>query len=217
VRRRELRLTAWGAVHRELGIGAGPEAYLVVRENANPGWVATLDGRPLRAARVDGWQQAWVLPASGPGTVTLDFRPDRPYRAGLLLGALAVLLLVLAAVLPPRRPAAVTAAVRAGTGGAWRAGLLVLLVGLLGGLPALAAAGGFLLLHRFWGNAAPAAILAAGTVATGIAVAGRLAGHGQAWALGGPVQAATLLAIAALVGAVLRPPPDRYGARLFLD
>jgi arabinofuranan 3-O-arabinosyltransferase len=218
VRQRELQVLGWSAVRRQVRVGAGPESYLVIRENANPGWVATLDGRPLRATRVDGWQQAWILPAGGQGTVTVVFEPDGPYRAGLLVGALAALLLVLAAALPPRRRRQVPTA--RGDAAAWSAGLLIVLVGLLGGLLPLAALAVFVALRRLWWGVLPSAVLAAATVATVIAVAGRLLGHGQGWALGGPAQAATLLAIAALVASALRPPPERPeppGPRLFLD
>lgn len=70
---------------------------LVVHENANPGWRATLDGRPLPSIRVDGWQQAWLVPAVG-GEVDLLFSPGRTYRVGLVLGLLILLGLALVAI-----------------------------------------------------------------------------------------------------------------------
>jgi arabinofuranan 3-O-arabinosyltransferase len=219
VRHREVEVRRWGSVRREMRVGAGPQAYLVIPENANAGWVATLDGTPLQATRVDGWQQAWILPAGGPGTVTVMFGPDRLYRLGLLTGALAALLLILAAAVPPHiRPERPIAPGERGNPGAWwLAGVMVLLVGLLGGVLPLLALTGFVLLRRLWWGVLPVSVLAALSVATGVAVAGRLLGHGQAWALGAPAQAATLVAIVAVVASGIRPPPaQQRGSRLFL-
>ena len=67
---------------------------LRVAENSNPGWRATLDGRPLETMALDGWQQGYRVPAGDGGRVVLDFTPDRPYRAGLWIGAALALLLV---------------------------------------------------------------------------------------------------------------------------
>ena len=47
---------------RSVQVGAGAAAYLAVAQNYNAGWKATLDGRSLRPARLDGWEQAWVAP-----------------------------------------------------------------------------------------------------------------------------------------------------------
>jgi arabinofuranan 3-O-arabinosyltransferase len=76
---------------------------LVVNENANRGWRATLAGRTLTSTTVDGWQQGYVLPAGAPGTVRLDFTPDTPVRWGMGLGGLLALALVALALLPERR------------------------------------------------------------------------------------------------------------------
>ena len=82
-------------------------AVVVVPQNANPGWAAaTADGTALTPVRIDGWQQGgccqpgrrpWSRPSSG---------PDRWYRVGLLVGALALLGLVGWSVPgpPPHRP-----------------------------------------------------------------------------------------------------------------
>jgi arabinofuranan 3-O-arabinosyltransferase len=78
-------------------------ALLVVHENANAGWRATLSGHSLRAVVVDGWQQAFVVPAGAAARVSLTYAPDRTYRLGLLMGLLAALLLVGLALLPARR------------------------------------------------------------------------------------------------------------------
>ncbi|HET6531894.1 MAG TPA: alpha-(1-_3)-arabinofuranosyltransferase, partial [Actinoplanes sp.] len=87
VRHRAVRVERWDATERRVAVGAGPAALLVVPENRNAGWTATLDGADLRAVRVDGWQQAFVVPAGTGGEVTLRFTPDRPYRTGLAAGA----------------------------------------------------------------------------------------------------------------------------------
>jgi arabinofuranan 3-O-arabinosyltransferase len=75
---------AWGSARRVLRVAAGPAAYLVVNENYNAGWRAvTATGRVLRPVRLDGWKQAWLLPAGTSGTVTLTYRPDIVYRAAI--------------------------------------------------------------------------------------------------------------------------------------
>ena len=58
---------------------AAAPSYLVVNENFNVGWQAVIDGRQLRAVRLDGWKQAWLLPAGTHGVVTLTYGPDRLY------------------------------------------------------------------------------------------------------------------------------------------
>lgn len=90
----------WDAEHRVVRVGAGGETYLVVHENANSGWRATLDGRQLATARLDGWQQAWVVPSGAGGEVRLDFLPGRTFHLALLLGAMLVMVLLALAVLP---------------------------------------------------------------------------------------------------------------------
>ncbi|GAB2447350.1 alpha-(1-_3)-arabinofuranosyltransferase family protein [Nocardioides hungaricus] len=110
---------------------------LTVPQNVNPGWVARQDGEELAPVVVDGWQQGWQL-GSG-GEVRAEFEPDRGYRAGLLGGAVAALLLLLAGALPwrlwsgsarpPLRPARLPGGLVAATG--------VLAAGVLGGWPGL--------------------------------------------------------------------------------
>jgi arabinofuranan 3-O-arabinosyltransferase len=102
----EERLVAarlWGAVARDIEVASGAESLLVVPENVNTGWQATLDGRRLRATTVDGWQQAWVVPAGSGGLVRLRYTPDRVFRRGLFGGALCGVVLVLTAAIPERR------------------------------------------------------------------------------------------------------------------
>jgi arabinofuranan 3-O-arabinosyltransferase len=74
---------------------------LVVHENENPGWKATLDGTPLEKVRVDGWQQGYVIPQGRGGEVDLRFTPGKAYRIVLIGGLALVVLLALFAI--PRR------------------------------------------------------------------------------------------------------------------
>lgn len=246
---RATRVVRWSDSARAVEVAAGARALLVVRESANPGWRATLDGRPLPATRVDGWQQAWVLPAGAGGRVELRFTPQRYYRAGLLAGGLAAaLLLVLAfasagvaaahgrsrtagahrapgwaalpapGAAPPRGapPPARWAAARPYAAAAAPAALLAV----LGGLAALVALAVAWLVARRRPAAVPWLVAAAGAAAVTVAVAGRLTGHGQQWALGAPAQALSLLALAGLAAALLppagggvrRPPGEEPGA-----
>jgi arabinofuranan 3-O-arabinosyltransferase len=78
-------------VRRTVRPGAG-DTVVALRENTNPGWVATQAGKPLRPIVLDGWQQGWRL--RGPGPVQVDFAPDRAYRIGFTVGLGALLLLV---------------------------------------------------------------------------------------------------------------------------
>jgi arabinofuranan 3-O-arabinosyltransferase len=91
---RKLTILTWGADNRSIRIGPGSAAYVEVHENADPGWTATLDGHSLRPATLDGWQQAFIVPAGQGGTITLRFQPAAIYHAGLILSALLLLLLV---------------------------------------------------------------------------------------------------------------------------
>ena len=102
-----LRRPIWSATDRSVAVPARPTAgMLVIRENANPGWVATFDGTVLAPVEVDGWQQGWRLPAGRAGVVRLVFAPDTRYRLGLLLGLLCALVLVSFAMFARRRPLA---------------------------------------------------------------------------------------------------------------
>ncbi len=101
--RRALTVLGWDDQHRSIDIGAGGGSYLVVPENANPGWRATLDGVRLVPTRLDGWKQAWFVPAGAAGRVELVFTPGEQYALVLRLGGGLLLLLAVAALLPARR------------------------------------------------------------------------------------------------------------------
>ncbi|MFT4287092.1 alpha-(1-_3)-arabinofuranosyltransferase family protein [Nocardioides sp.] len=112
------------------------DRVLALPQNFNAGWVATLDGERLRAQRVDGWQQGWVVPAGSAGTVSFSYPPDRPFRLGLLVGLGGVLLTaaVALALRRRRRPAAEPDAGRPRPGArALEGAVVALALGLLGG------------------------------------------------------------------------------------
>jgi arabinofuranan 3-O-arabinosyltransferase len=89
---------SWTSSRRVLRVTAPVRSYLVVNENFNAGWRAVLHGRPLRALRLDGWKQAWLLPAGSAGEVTLSFGPQRAYRIAVIGGLGTLALVMLAAV-----------------------------------------------------------------------------------------------------------------------
>lgn len=96
---RDVSVTRWTAAERTVEVAAGGESVLHLPENFNPGWTATADGVELEPLRVDGWQQAWVLPAGGPVTVELTYAPQSTYRVLLPLGLGLSGLLLLAGLL----------------------------------------------------------------------------------------------------------------------
>ncbi len=98
-------VTRWSAEERRVTVDAPQASYLVVNENLNPGWRARIGGRTLRPVRLDGWRQAWVVPAGTKGTVRLSYGPGRVYRAAVLGGLALLPLLLLTAAWPvPFRP-----------------------------------------------------------------------------------------------------------------
>ncbi|MCV7175651.1 alpha-(1-_3)-arabinofuranosyltransferase [Mycolicibacterium sphagni] len=98
-------VTSWGPDRREFSVTRAPTAQvLVVPESVNPGWVAHLpDGVTLTPVVVNGWQQGWVVPAGEQGTITVSFPSNRLYRIGLAVGLSLLPLLLLLALVPPRR------------------------------------------------------------------------------------------------------------------
>ena len=93
-----VKTVSWTDSSRVLRVATTASSYLEVAQNYNPGWQATIDGRVLAPVRLDGWQQAWLLPAGTHGLVTLTYQPDRIYRAALF-GGLGLLVLILAIAL----------------------------------------------------------------------------------------------------------------------
>jgi hypothetical protein len=87
----------WQPESRTVRIGPGQATYLEVHENANSGWQATLNGVRLTAARLDGWQQAFIVPAGAGGVITMTFAPSTWYHVSLALSALAIVGLLVVA------------------------------------------------------------------------------------------------------------------------
>jgi arabinofuranan 3-O-arabinosyltransferase len=94
---RPLTVQSWQPDNRTLRLGPGPSSYVEIHENANPGWAATMNGRPLRPVTLDGWQQGYLVPAGRGGTITLTFRPAEVYHAGIIGSAIALLALLIIA------------------------------------------------------------------------------------------------------------------------
>ncbi|HEX5542985.1 MAG TPA: alpha-(1-_3)-arabinofuranosyltransferase [Micromonospora sp.] len=165
-----LTVASWSSAERRVRVADHRvDRILVVRENSNAGWEATVSGRRLTPLVVDGWQQGWLLPAHTSGEVVLRFRPDVPYRAGLFGGGLLLAGLVVLAVLPNRGPSGSgSAPVRRATSGrpgrwSWLpfaagAASLIMLGGVVGVF--IAAIGGVLAHNRprwpGWLSATPA-------------------------------------------------------------
>ncbi|MET8520032.1 alpha-(1-_3)-arabinofuranosyltransferase family protein [Nocardioides sp. NPDC004968] len=147
------------------------EAYdrvLVLPQNINTGATATLDGEVLRAQRVDGWQQGWIVPAGAGGEVRFGFAPEDTYRAGLIAGAGgAALVLALALVTSWRRRGTPPSLELFPVAAPWRwydGVLLVLVAGLLAGWwGALAAVVAWLLPRLTGRRPALVRLLAAGS------------------------------------------------------
>jgi arabinofuranan 3-O-arabinosyltransferase len=83
---------------------ATEDSVLTVAQNFSAGWEAyDGTGRKLVPIRVGGWQQGWLLPAGPEQQVTARFTPDRDYRAGLLVGLVALFLVAGLAIFSRRR------------------------------------------------------------------------------------------------------------------
>ena len=106
-RESEAEVVTWGATERAISVPAREgSTLLVVRENANSGWVASLNGVELPAARPDGWQQGWVMPPGAAGIVELRMRAAPWYQAALAIGLVCALLLLVSAAFAVWRPTA---------------------------------------------------------------------------------------------------------------
>jgi arabinofuranan 3-O-arabinosyltransferase len=134
-----LAITSWGATERMVTVSSRESpTLLVVRENANVGWVAHVDGTELPRVRPDGWQQGWILPAGDAATVELSMRPALWYQLALLAGLASAIVLIVGAVVAGRRPRRVPEAPLTGAsvspGAQWVTGgtLLVLAAGVWG-------------------------------------------------------------------------------------
>ncbi|WP_076476234.1 alpha-(1-_3)-arabinofuranosyltransferase [Williamsia sterculiae] len=169
---------SWTADRRVLDVPAtGNDRLLWLPEAQNPGWHATVAGRELTPTAVNGWQQAWVVPAGVGGTVTLDYPLDTPYRWSLRIGLPLVLLVIAGAFWPSRRgrAAPVSTADRSTVGRG--AALVAVPVGAWvlcgwGGLAASLISGGVVLACVRWGRPAwVSGLVAASSSAAAVALA----------------------------------------------
>ena len=226
---RSVSISSWQPDQRRLAIGPGAASYLEVHENYNPGWAATLNGQQLAPVRLDGWQQAFIVPAGAGGAITMTFRPATTYHLVLIASILAAaLLLALAAwsLVAAKRPAGTTyeASGMRGTGAKQGRGWLGLvavtaLIFVAGGPVALAVP---LLAWLTWRprrlpgrtTATDLAMMlpvvaAAGMIAAGLLSAVRPFGEGLFGPFGWPAQACALIALAAALMPVPSEPSGR--------
>lgn len=96
-RDRQVRVLRWQPESRQVRVGQGSNAYLELHQNANPGWIATLNGRDLTPVTLDGWQQGFVVPAGAGGVIIMTFAPAKFYHAWIILSAVGVIALLVIA------------------------------------------------------------------------------------------------------------------------
>jgi len=204
----------WTSSLRVLRVTASRSSYLVVDENFNTGWQATIGRKVLRPVRLDGWKQAWLLPAGTDGLVTLTYTADSLYRGALLGGFCALGLVAGAAAVPLRRRLAAPLPPRRSRGRRSRVPQSVTAPQAAGAAAASSLAG-------FWLGGYPGAILLPGCmVAFAVAVPRGicLGGHSPARGHPGPRWPNTPRGIC-LGGRRFAPPntPRRYASRLCLE
>lgn len=177
----QVKVLSWGSSSRELSVDAPAASFLTVNENFNTGWRATAGGTELRAVRLDGWKQGWLVPAGTSGVIKLAYTPDRAQRIAVVTGLNLLLVLLIAAVRPggsTRRRRPDPRAMVAGTGWpAWAAiGLAAALGGSIAGAPGVAVTLGVAALCG-WARTRRSAVLRALASPWAIAIA-MLAGTG---------------------------------------
>jgi arabinofuranan 3-O-arabinosyltransferase len=98
-----LSIGQWGSTSRSASIGPGEGSLFVVNEMFNRGWRATLNDVRLEPLVIDGWRQAFIVPAGSGGTIELTFTPNRSYQTGIAIGIVLLIVLLLLALIPRRR------------------------------------------------------------------------------------------------------------------
>ena len=101
--RRDISVLRWDSTQRAVSVGPGSAAVVATTETFNAGWEASLDGQALDAVQVDGWRQAFVVPAGSGGTLEMVFGPNQWFTVGLWTGAMFVVALIVVALIPARR------------------------------------------------------------------------------------------------------------------
>ena len=89
---------------------AAYERLLALTQNANPGWRATVGEQELALQTVDGYRQAFRVPAGAAGPILVEFGPDRAYRTALAGLGTGVAVAVFARNRPARHLAIIVAA-----------------------------------------------------------------------------------------------------------
>jgi arabinofuranan 3-O-arabinosyltransferase len=201
---RSANVVQWTASSRTLRVGAGPATYVVLPQNYNDAWVATFGGRTLTSVRVDGWQQGYIVPSGGAGTIQLTMPSDSLFHLGLLLGAILLVVILLLAVLPSRRDEPEAVGPRPVASGWVVAVLAVAALVLVGGILALVGVP-LLWVARRWGQNVMAAVAFATFVAAGCVVAWHAGAlpNLQTGAFGRPAQVASVVAFGAVLCAAV--------------
>ena len=208
---RSVRITGpWTSATRSVQVSAGAASYLAVAQNYNAGWKATLDGRSLQSVRLDGWEQAWVLPGGRGGTVVMTMPADAWYRTALLVGAVLLALLAVCALVKRGQHDYAQAGERQPPHVALLGAFGFVVLALVCGPVALVLLP-LLYVGRRWGRTPLALIAAGGFIAAGVAVAtspgaqpGSVSG-----AFGWPAQAGASIALAAILAGLAAR--DRHG------
>jgi arabinofuranan 3-O-arabinosyltransferase len=209
---RHVRVTSWTAANRTLRIDAGPAAYVQVAQSFNTGWVATLDGRTLKAVTLSGWEQGWVVPAGVSGLMTMKFVPDQTYRGALLIGGFLLLALFILALAKGGRSRSQPSGPREKLPAFALAGVAAIGVFCIGGVLVFLLVPLVAITYR-WGSSVTAAIAGVSFSLAGIIVA--LHPHAElalaAKSIGAPVEICAVTALCAAISAVVveerRQPP----------
>ena len=234
---RSLRIGSWGTEYRTSAIGPGGLSYLEVHQAASAGWTATLNGRRLSPVTLDGWQQAFLVPAGAGGTVVMAFTPVGGYHWLLIGAALALCALIAAAAWPagwPSRPgprqrrradapdapvaeagtAGSAGSLAAGPAGYWLAATAAALVLALAGGPVAIAVPAVIALGWWRRRWVPWLAFAAMCVTGALVITGLSHGaqHGFG-SFGWPAQTAALIALAAALAPPVPRPLARPGQR----
>jgi arabinofuranan 3-O-arabinosyltransferase len=115
-----VRTVSWTDTRRVLAVAAPRQSFLVVDQNFNAGWQASVGGKVLLPVQLDGWKQGWLLPAGTRGLVTLSYRPQAPYRLSVAGGLIALAVIAVIGWVPLWRRRRVAAADTVQASPRWR-------------------------------------------------------------------------------------------------
>lgn len=163
----------------EVGASATP-SWLILQQSWNEGWAASIDGVDLGPPiLIDGYANGWVLPSGvSDRSVELRWEPQETIRLALWFSLLAGIG-VLGFALFGRRPKPVplheqaSGPVEETTRGRLiaLAGVLVVVIGFVGGLPAAVCALAITLLGARWRWLAPTVVVLTGSIVAGAVIA----------------------------------------------